>query len=164
MLVDLLATALALLPLRALAAPNFSRQSASNTVLAQTRANAVKSAFETAWAGYYKYAFPHDELHPVSNSFSDSRSVRRLRYSSITDYRRNGWGASAVDAFTTAIVMELPEIIDTILITHIPHIDFNSTTEQISLFETTIRYLGQSEYGNLQFQFQNTIQLPRADC
>ena len=39
----------------------------------QERAAAVKEAFQFAWDGYYKYAFPHDELHPVTNGFSDSR-------------------------------------------------------------------------------------------
>lgn len=37
------------------------------------RAEAVKEAFQHAWQGYRKYAFPHDELHPVSNSYGDSR-------------------------------------------------------------------------------------------
>jgi mannosyl-oligosaccharide alpha-1,2-mannosidase len=39
------------------------------------RANGVKEAFTYAWDGYHKYAFPHDELHPVSNGYSDSRHV-----------------------------------------------------------------------------------------
>jgi mannosyl-oligosaccharide alpha-1,2-mannosidase len=54
---------------------------------------------------------------------------------------RNGWGASAVDAFSTAIVMQIPEIVNTIL-EYIPTIDFDHTPSQVSLFETTIRYLG----------------------
>lgn len=37
------------------------------------RADAVKAAFEYAWNGYKQYAFGHDELKPLSNSFSDSR-------------------------------------------------------------------------------------------
>lgn len=39
----------------------------------QDKANAVKEAFQHAWDGYVKYAFPHDELHPVSNGYGDSR-------------------------------------------------------------------------------------------
>lgn len=54
---------------------------------------------------------------------------------------RNGWGASAIDAFSTACVMQLPDVVNTIL-DYIPTIDFDTTTEQVSLFETTIRYLG----------------------
>lgn len=39
----------------------------------KARAAAVKEAFQFAWNGYYKYAFPHDELRPVTNGFTDSR-------------------------------------------------------------------------------------------
>lgn len=60
---------------------------------------------------------------------------------------RNGWGASAVDAFSTAIVMEIPTIVDQIL-EFIPTIDFDNTTTQVSLFETTIRYIGGMLAGN----------------
>ena len=41
--------------------------------LNRQRADAVKEAFTYAWDGYYKYAFPNDELNPVSNGFSNSR-------------------------------------------------------------------------------------------
>lgn len=37
------------------------------------RAAAVKEAFQFAWEGYYKYAFPNDELRPVTNGFTNSR-------------------------------------------------------------------------------------------
>lgn len=40
---------------------------------AQKKADAVKEAFQHAWDGYMKYAYPHDELHPVSNGYGDSR-------------------------------------------------------------------------------------------
>jgi len=92
------------------------------------RAAAVKSAFQFAWNGYYKYAFPNDELMPQTNQFSNSR---------------NGWGASAVDAFSTALVMEDADIVNTIL-EFVPTINWSVSyqDEQVSLFETTIRYLG----------------------
>lgn len=44
-------------------------RSASNP---SDRANAVKEAFQIAWDGYYSYAFPHDQLHPVDNGYDDS--------------------------------------------------------------------------------------------
>ncbi|KAG4430881.1 hypothetical protein IFR05_013640 [Cadophora sp. M221] len=97
-----------------------------NHTLNRERADAVKASFEFAWDGYKKYAFPNDELHPVSNGFSNSR---------------NGWGASAVDALSTALVMQIPDIVDTI-VEFIPTINFDKTADQVSLFETTIRYLG----------------------
>ncbi len=37
--------------------------------------------------------------------------------------------------------MQIPEIVDTIL-EYIPTIDFDKTDDEVSLFETTIRYLG----------------------
>jgi hypothetical protein len=38
------------------------------------RAQAVVNTFKLSWEGYYKYAFPNDELKPVTNGFSNSRS------------------------------------------------------------------------------------------
>ncbi len=37
------------------------------------RAQAVKDVFQRGWDGYSKYAFPHDSLMPVSNSYIDDR-------------------------------------------------------------------------------------------
>ena len=53
-------------------------------------------------------------------------------------YSRNGWGASAVDALSTAIIMELPDIVKTI-VDYIPTINYTYTDQPVSLFETTIR-------------------------
>ncbi|KAJ5292033.1 CAZyme family GH47 [Penicillium angulare] len=99
--------------------------SSSQASSSQEKADAVKEAFQHAWDGYVKYAFPHDELHPVSNGYGDSR---------------NGWGASAVDALSTAIIMGNTDAVNTIL-EHIAKIDYSQTSDQVSLFETTIRYL-----------------------
>jgi mannosyl-oligosaccharide alpha-1,2-mannosidase len=87
---------------------------------------AVREAFVHAWTGYKKYAFPNDDLHPVDNGHGNSR---------------NGWGGSAVDAFSTALIMGEKDIINSIL-NFIPMIDFSYTTRDVSLFETTIRYMG----------------------
>lgn len=104
--------------------PNYD----TNSKQSEERAAAVKEAFQFAWDGYYEHAFPHDELHPISNSYSDSR---------------NGWGASAVDAFSTALVMGNADVAN-IILDYIGTIDFGAPVpgSQISLFETTIRYLG----------------------
>ncbi|CAK7213086.1 Mannosyl-oligosaccharide alpha-1,2-mannosidase 1B [Sporothrix eucalyptigena] len=90
------------------------------------RTDAIKDAFQRSWDGYYKYAFPHDSLKPVSNTYSDDR---------------NGWGASAVDALSTALVMGNADAVAQIL-AHIQNINFDVAVGDISLFETTIRYLG----------------------
>ncbi|KAF2395753.1 seven-hairpin glycosidase [Trichodelitschia bisporula] len=94
----------------------------------RARREAVKSAFSYSWAGYRRYAWNHDELLPVTNRHGDSR---------------NGWGASAIDALSTAIIMDLPDVVDQIL-EFVPSIDFTTTrtSDPVSLFETTIRYLG----------------------
>lgn len=39
------------------------------------RTAAVKAAFQLSWDGYYKHAFPHDSLQPISNTYSDDRYV-----------------------------------------------------------------------------------------
>jgi mannosyl-oligosaccharide alpha-1,2-mannosidase len=39
----------------------------------EDRADAVRDAFQYAWDGYYKYAWTHDELHPVAKTYGDSR-------------------------------------------------------------------------------------------
>lgn len=37
------------------------------------RAQAVIDTFRLSWEGYYQYAFPNDELLPVTNSYGNSR-------------------------------------------------------------------------------------------
>lgn len=54
---------------------------------------------------------------------------------------RNAWGASAVDALSTALVMGQKDIVNQI-IEYIPTINYFNTSTDVSLFETTIRYLG----------------------
>ncbi|KAI0540290.1 glycoside hydrolase family 47 protein [Xylaria digitata] len=95
----------------------------------QDRLDGVKEAFQRSWDGYYEYAFPNDSLKPISKSY---------------DNDRNGWGASAVDAISTALIMGNKEVVSQI-VDHIKTINFNQTAEGaegVSLFETTIRYLG----------------------
>lgn len=61
----------------------------------------------------------------------------------MTDSRSNGWGASAADALSTAIVMGIPDIVNEI-VDHVATINWavSYDNEAVSLFETTIRYLG----------------------
>jgi mannosyl-oligosaccharide alpha-1,2-mannosidase len=55
----------------AFAAPTYSPD--------QTRADAVKEAFQFGWDGYMQHAYPHDSLKPVSNGFEDDRYVKCSR-------------------------------------------------------------------------------------
>lgn len=67
---------------------------------------------------------------------------------------RNGWGASAVDALSTALVMGKGDVVKQIL-DHIATIDWRKTApgqEGVSVFETTIRYLGGLLSGKRQAQ------------
>ncbi|KAI2633441.1 glycoside hydrolase family 47 protein [Xylaria nigripes] len=126
------------------ASPLLSR--APSYTVHQDRLDGVKAAFQRSWDGYYKYAFPNDSLKPLSKSFVNDR---------------NGWGASAVDALSTALIMENDEVLS-IVIDHIRSIDFNRTVEggeQLSLFETTIRYLAGmlSAYDFLTGPFQGKV-------
>jgi mannosyl-oligosaccharide alpha-1,2-mannosidase len=86
----------------------------------------VEETFRFAWDGYYKIAFPHDELKPASDE---------------PGFSRNDWGATAVDALGTAILMEQADVVS-IVMEHVQKIDFSRTRESISVFETTIRYMG----------------------
>ncbi|PNP73745.1 hypothetical protein FNYG_12935 [Fusarium nygamai] len=93
------------------------------------RAAAIVEAFRFSWDKYEQFAAPHDTLLPISTTYEDDR---------------NGWGATAVDGLSTAIIMEDAEIVDKIL-RQIMLTDFTVTVvpdQPISLFETTIRYLG----------------------
>ncbi|KAI8145813.1 glycoside hydrolase [Fennellomyces sp. T-0311] len=89
------------------------------------RQKAVKEAFLHAWNGYMKYAKGHDELAPVSQKYKDPFG---------------GWGASLVDGLSTLLVMELHEEFKEAL-PELAKINF-STDQKVSVFESTIRYLG----------------------
>ncbi|KAJ1304573.1 hypothetical protein OPQ81_005715 [Rhizoctonia solani] len=86
--------------------------------------------FTSAYADYKKYAWGHDSLAPLSKTFID-------------DEDRNGWGATIVDAMSTMKVMGLEDLF-TEAVDFSTKIDFNrsKTSDKVSLFETTIRYLG----------------------
>jgi len=96
-----------------------------NSTVAQQRADAVKEAFEFAWDGYFSNCKGQDELLPVTDTCGNPR---------------DHWGASAVDALSTAIVMEIQPIVSDIVL-YITTIDFTTSETEVSLFETTIRYL-----------------------
>jgi len=72
------------------------------------RAEAVKQAYVRDWNEYYKYAFPDDDLMPLTHNGTNDLF---------------GWGASAVDGIDTAIVMGLTDIVEQQL-NHIASVDF----------------------------------------
>ncbi|KAF3112694.1 maturation of Asn-linked oligosaccharides protein [Orbilia oligospora] len=92
----------------------------------KSRADAIREAYLHSWNGYMQFGFPKDELLPMSKRGGNSMS---------------GWGASVIDGIGTAVLMELPEVVEQQL-KFISKIDYTKCEHQISLFETTIRYLG----------------------
>lgn len=91
------------------------------------RKAAIVDAFQHAWNGYSKYCFGNDTLHPVTNTCED-------------DF--GGYGATAIDSLTTAILFEKEGVVLQIL-------DFIATLDwtvvkggsRIQVFEITIRHL-----------------------
>jgi mannosyl-oligosaccharide alpha-1,2-mannosidase len=69
-------------------------QKSGLTLPASAQANkaAVVKIFTESYAAYQEFAWGHDDLTPVSKSFTDVR---------------NGWGATIVDALGTLVVMGL---------------------------------------------------------
>ncbi|KAF9259730.1 glycoside hydrolase family 47 protein [Marasmius fiardii PR-910] len=89
---------------------------------------AVKDIFQRSYGAYRKFAFGHDDLMPLSGKFNDGR---------------NGWGASIVDAMATMNIMGFDDFFNEAL-NFVGKIDFSrsQTPDTVSVFETTIRYLG----------------------
>ncbi|KNZ78343.1 putative mannosyl-oligosaccharide alpha-1,2-mannosidase 1B [Termitomyces sp. J132] len=87
---------------------------------------AVKKIFTDSFAAYKKFAFGHDDLSPLSQSFSDGR---------------NGWEAHL--NLPRKYIMGLDDLFQE-AVTFSSNIDFSKsqTPDSVSVFETTIRYLG----------------------
>ncbi|KAJ6033872.1 mannosyl-oligosaccharide alpha-1-2-mannosidase 1B [Penicillium canescens] len=90
------------------------------------RAEAVKKAYVREWNEYMKYAFPNDDLMPLSHNYTNDLF---------------GWGASVVDGIDTAIVMGLTDIVEQQL-QHIASVDFTKSSYLVNFFDVNIRYLG----------------------
>ncbi|KAG1470094.1 hypothetical protein G6F56_002881 [Rhizopus delemar] len=104
---------------------NFGKESRKERNERESRAEAVKKAFLHGWTGYKTHALGHDELNPVSVKPEDPFG---------------GMGATLVDSLSTMLVMGLDDELDQV-ISLIKEINF-VVDENISVFETIIRYLG----------------------
>ena len=84
------------------------------------------AAFQHAWDGYSQYCFGHDTLHPVSNTCED-------------DF--GGYGATAIDSLSTAIIFGKEDVVLQIL-ELIATVDFSVVKggTKIQVFEVTIRH------------------------
>ncbi|KIK90609.1 glycoside hydrolase family 47 protein [Paxillus rubicundulus Ve08.2h10] len=95
---------------------------------ADTQRDAVVDIFVDSYEPYMKYAWGHDDLLPVSESYTDGR---------------NGWGASIVDAMSTMWIMGRHDWFNQ-AVNYTATVDFSKskTDDTVSIFETTIRYVG----------------------
>ncbi|KAJ1311404.1 hypothetical protein OPQ81_009894 [Rhizoctonia solani] len=84
--------------------------------------------FKSAYQSYKSFAWGHDSLAPLTSSYIDDR---------------NGWGATIVDSLSTMHVMGLEDLFKE-GVEFTLNIDFSKseTDSTVSLFESTIRYIG----------------------
>ena len=93
------------------------------------RQGAIKDAFVRCWRAYKEHAWLHDEVTPISAVPKDGFG---------------GWGATLVDSLDTLWIMGLKDEFDMAVDAVYNNISFEttSTTAPISIFETSIRFLG----------------------
>jgi mannosyl-oligosaccharide alpha-1,2-mannosidase len=93
----------------------------------EERRTAVRDEFRRSWESYRKFAWGKDELKPNLGEGSDAFG---------------GWGATLVDSLDTLWIMGFKEYFYE-AVEAVAAIDFGtSESKSISVFETTIRYLG----------------------
>lgn len=92
-----------------------------------TYAEEIKKEFLHAWKGYSTFAWGHDEFKPISRTFKD--------------WVNGGMGLTIVDALDTVIIMGLKDETRKAIDWIKNNLNFNRN-EFVSLFETTIRFLG----------------------
>ncbi|KAJ7189140.1 seven-hairpin glycosidase [Mycena filopes] len=96
---------------------------------AANNAALVKSTFLTAYTDYKTYAWGHDDLEPISKSWTNGR---------------NGWGATIFDAMDTLFIMGFTDLFNE-AVAFASAVDFSyshTVGDHVSFFETGIRYLG----------------------
>ncbi|XP_030581445.1 mannosidase, alpha, class 1B, member 1b isoform X2 [Archocentrus centrarchus] len=89
------------------------------------RLAAVQEAFRHAWKGYKDFAWGHDELKPISKSYSEWF----------------GLGLTLIDALDTMWILSLKEEFEEAKAWVAAELTFNKNVD-VNLFETTIRILG----------------------
>jgi mannosyl-oligosaccharide alpha-1,2-mannosidase len=91
------------------------------------RQDQIRDAFKHAWRGYEEHAWLHDEVMPLSGGHKDTFV---------------GWAATLVDALDTLYIMGLEDEFKKAL-KALEQVDFSKpNSDNVPVFETTIRYLG----------------------
>ncbi|CAO2652756.1 Nn.00g021670.m01.CDS01 [Neocucurbitaria sp. VM-36] len=105
---------------------NFS-ETKSQRQQREARRVAVREEFQRSWESYQRFAWAQDELRPVTGEAEETFG---------------GWGATLVDSLDTLWIMGFKEEFHE-AVQAVAAIDFGKTgLKTISVFETTIRYLG----------------------
>ncbi|KAG8531388.1 uncharacterized protein KY384_003017 [Bacidia gigantensis] len=91
------------------------------------RLDAVKKSFARSWGAYKEHAWMKDELKPKSGGSQESFG---------------GWGATLVDTLDTLWIMGMKDEFEEAVAAAKKISFYNSTSHQLNVFETTIRYLG----------------------
>uniref|UniRef100_A0A674N3G9 alpha-1,2-Mannosidase n=1 Tax=Takifugu rubripes TaxID=31033 RepID=A0A674N3G9_TAKRU len=103
-----------------------SKDAVSGTChISMYRQEAVRDAFRHAWKGYKAFAWGHDELQPLSKSYSEWF----------------GLGLTIIDALDTMWILELREEFEEARRWVATELSFNRNVD-VNLFESTIRILG----------------------
>ena len=106
---------------------DFASETRSQRREREARRLAVRDEFQRTWESYREFAWGLDELKPVIGDGLDTFG---------------GWGATLVDSLDTLWIMGLKEYFHE-AVEAVAAIDFGkSDMKTISVFETTIRYLG----------------------
>ncbi|EGF99902.1 family 47 glycoside hydrolase [Melampsora larici-populina 98AG31] len=119
---------------------HFQKPGLGQSTLAATRAEDIKQKLKEAHSDYIRWGFPADEVAPLSKNGSNTL---------------NGWGATLVDSLDTLYMMGLHDEFEDGL-KKTAKIDFSRSyvnqltsvvytpqcQQTVSIFETTIRYLG----------------------
>ncbi|OAL47842.1 class I alpha-mannosidase [Pyrenochaeta sp. DS3sAY3a] len=93
----------------------------------EMRRVAVREVFQRSWESYKSFAWMEDELRPVTGGAEETFG---------------GWGATLVDSLDTLWIMGFKDEFEE-AVAAVAAIDFGKTKlKTISVFETTIRYLG----------------------
>lgn len=103
-----------------------TRETAAQKRVRLERLEAVRAAFVHTWEGYAGQAWMHDEVHPLAGSYQDNFG---------------GWGSTLIDSLDTLWMMGFKEEF-AYSVNAIKDLDLSETSRQISVFETTIRFLG----------------------
>lgn len=106
---------------------DFGTESPEDKSTRLKRLNAVKFSFTRSWDGYKKYAWMKDELTPVDAGHAATFG---------------GWAATLVDSLDTLWIMGMVGEFEQAVM-EVKKIDFTTSESPVlSLFETTIRFLG----------------------